>query len=1381
MTPNLSGRIVLPLFFSLALAAAVPLAPPKSGTVSVGFRHSLWLKPDGTVWAWGANSSGQLGDGTYTRRTAPVPVVGLTSVAAIATGDDWSIALRTDGTIWSWGANHHTASPYPASLPMPTPLPWGSGVIAIAASPSLNLALKADGTIWRWAGTGFPLMTGPVCAQVSGLIALAQGGMEGVGHSVFLHQDGTVWTSGRNAGGVLGDGTTTDRDQPAPVPGLTGVTAIGAGHSHTVALKADGTVWVWGGGTAGQLGDGAMNLARLTPKIVPGLSGIRRIGARENGTFAQALDGRVWDWGTFFYGEFGGGITRMAPVELPSLAGAFAIAEGVNHGTFLRPDGALMAWGNNAEGQLGAGTANIKLWPEVASATSGVAAVAAGTKYSTFVKNDGTVLEWGYTHNGSMLPVPNPMPGLLNVVGTAQGSIHSYALKSDGTVWSWGNDYAGSLGDGSSTYRPYPQVIAGLANIKAIASGDYFGVALSTSGAVWTWGLNQLGQLGDGTTANRWSPAPVPGLSGVKAIAVAGPNVLALKDDGTVCGWGQNRLGQLGDGTSAMRTLPVMAFGLANITAIAGSDETSLALGSDGTVWSWGGDHGLGIGYVPGQLTGISGVRAIWAGYQARFAQTTDGTMWAWGSNWYGNLGDGTGLDSANRIVRLSSLPLNIVSVSSSSGNNLAITASGQLYAWGYVPSAQWTLINVSSWPPQLVANTGAYTLGTTEIFATTTAGSQSVTLTTTTPSRPWVAARDSYWLSATPTNGANNTSLIVSWQQNLYPESRTGTIRLGGQAVTVTQAGTGASYKISGHVLLNGAGLQGVPIMLFGPQNPIQLTDRAGYYEFKTLSAGGAFGVAPIAPNLRFLPVGLVLVYLTDNQTVDFTAQQNATGFGVSRTSLAFASTPNGSVATPPQELTVTLTGTDPLLWNATSSKPWLSVSPGAGSSTGKLTVSLVPAALPKFGTDTAIITITAPNLPGGTATVTCTLTIAGVTTAPPYGSFDTPGPVLTGLSGGVAVTGWALDDIGVQSVKIWRDRIGSEQTYPNGLVYIGDALFVPGARPDVEAAHPTRPANYNAGWGYMMLSNALPKTTPSGTMGSGTYRLHAIATDVEGQSATIGTKTITVDNRGSSKPFGAVDAPAPGATIEGAAYPNSGWALTPQPDIIPIDGSTFGVYVDGVNLGKPVYNQFRPDVAGIFPGLANSAGSGGSYVLDTTKLTNGMHSIAWSVADDQGHIDGIGSRFFHILNSGSTAAIAAPMPQPSPMLRAIRGNRLSAETAGYRTGYDEQAPLVPLPADAIAVAELERIELHLPPSPEGAIWSAALRVGEEVRPLPIGSTFDPEAGVFYWQLGPGFLGDYIFEFRATPDAKSVRVRVRVGVGVDRVEQNRRSGPVPF
>ncbi len=143
-------------------------------------------------------------------------------------------------------------------------------------------------------------------------------------------------------------------------------------------------------------------------------------------------------------------------------------------------------------------------------------------------------------------------------------------------------------------------------------------------------------------------------------------------------------------------------------------------------------------------------------------------------------------------------------------------------------------------------------------------------------------------------------------------------------------------------------------------------------------------------------------------------------------------------------------------------------------------------------------------------------------------------------------------------------------------------------------------------------------------------------------GSRALLGAKTIVVNNATATLPFGAIDTPGQGETIAGSAYLNWGWALTPQPKIIPTDGSTIQVYVDGVPLGNPIYNLFRPDVAGLFPGLANSGGPVGYRVLDTTALAEGQHTMAWVVTDSQGAANGIGSRYFSVANSADAQALA-------------------------------------------------------------------------------------------------------------------------------------------
>jgi hypothetical protein len=230
--------------------------------------------------------------------------------------------------------------------------------------------------------------------------------------------------------------------------------------------------------------------------------------------------------------------------------------------------------------------------------------------------------------------------------------------------------------------------------------------------------------------------------------------------------------------------------------------------------------------------------------------------------------------------------------------------------------------------------------------------------------------------------------------------------------------------------------------------------------------------------------------------------------------------------------------------------------------------------------------------------------------------------------------VTGWSLDSIEVTSVGIWREPVRNEPTASNGLVFIGNATFVEDSRPDVLATYPSAPLNYRGGWGYMLLTNFLPNSGGAAGPGNGSYNLHAIAVNKSGGTIDLGTRTVTVDNAQASKPFGTIDTPAQGATISGNAYVNFGWALTQSGYNIPVDGSTITVMVDGVGMGHPTYNQYRSDIATFFPGLANSNGAVGFFYLDTTKLTNGVHTISWVVYDNQGRGDGIGSRYFTVEN---------------------------------------------------------------------------------------------------------------------------------------------------
>ena len=637
-----------------------------------------------------------------------------------------------------------------------------------------------------------------------------------------------------------------------------------------------------------------------------------------------------------------------------------------------------------------------------------------------------------------------------------------------------------------------------------------------------------------------------------------------------------------------------------------------------------------------------------------------------------------------------------------------------------------------------------------------------------------WTAtANSSGWLDVTwGYEGRSASDIVYSAAANPTLNVRVGSITVGGKTFPVTQDGVGGcTFQLSSlNVSISSAASTGsFTVTTSDPGCPWTATvSSTGWLQVTSGNSGTATAQIGYSATANATTSDRTGTITAGGQV--FTVKQAgvaAVTLSVNRTSVAFGSNTNASVLTPPQDVTVSMTGGSSS-WTAVSDSPWLRVTPASGQGSGRFSVSVVPNSYTPPGTLTGKITINAVGATNGPLVVNCTLTVKSATSVP-FGSFDTPVDKTTGVSGSIAVTGWALDDIGVKQVTIWRDRVGPEPVYPNGYVYIGDAMFVPGARPDVERKFPDTPNAIRAGWGYMMLTNGLP------AKGNGTFKLHAIAVDEEGNLFELGSKTIVMDNLHSIKPFGAIDSPAPGQVISGTIS-NDGWALTPQPAFLAADGSTIWVSIDSVSVAHPLYGMLRSDVASLFPGYGNSNSSSGQYSLDSTMYSNSMHTIAWIVYDNLGRGDGMGSRFFNILNAVA-AASAGPVPAAPESIEAERAYQLRAARLkqprtpavsypAFRQGYDLNAMLVPIRQageglwEMIELRELERLEIHLA---GGQQWTAALRVGNELRELPIGSTFDAEGGIFYWQPGPGFLGEYVLEFRAA-DGTVLPISVRVG-----------------
>jgi hypothetical protein len=445
------------------------------------------------------------------------------------------------------------------------------------------------------------------------------------------------------------------------------------------------------------------------------------------------------------------------------------------------------------------------------------------------------------------------------------------------------------------------------------------------------------------------------------------------------------------------------------------------------------------------------------------------------------------------------------------------------------------------------------------------------------------------------------------------------------------------------------------------------------------------------------------------------------------------------GSSVQPEEIFTVFNSGGGTLNWTLNNEYNPISLSPTSGTNC-EVVQLYADAANFLPGKYTGRIYISAPLADNSPVEIEIHLWVKSAKeSTPPFGEFATPIDGTT-VSSSIPVTGWVLSDTGMESVKIYRQE-GTR------LIYIGAANFVEGARPDVEAAYPDYPMNYKAGWGYMMLTNFLPNS------GNGTFKIYAIATDREGRSSALGIKTITVDNVHAIKPFGAIDTPEQGGTASGSRFINWGWALTPRPNSIPTDGTTLNVYVDGVKLGHPVYNIYRSDIAGYFPGYANSDGAVGYFYLDTTAYADGQHTIQWTATDNAGNTDGIGSRYFTINNTCGTANNTAittnrgwafdpgdlsqiPLDYFNPVL-VWKGNRDLLTFPG--TIYPNDQGII-----VMETRELEPLEIHFfeQENPE------ALPTLEILAPAPIGSKLDREKGIFYWQPGPGFIGKYRLVF---------------------------------
>ena len=348
---------------------SAPSSPARLATAA----HTVYVKGDATLWGWGSNSSGQLGDGTTTDRANRVQVTALSGVKAVDTGEDHTVALKSDGTVWTWGnnSNGQLGNGTTTDSSVPIQVTSLSNVIDVTAGYKFTVALKSDGTVWAWGinssgqlGNG-TTTDSPIPVQVTGLSTAATAVSAGYGHVLSLQNDTSVWAWGSNSNGQLGNGTTTNSAVPVQVTGLSSMIAIAAGNDFSLAMRnTDLTVWAWGINSNGQLGNGTTTDSS-TAVTVSGLASMTAIAAGHDHAVALKNDGTVWTWGDNSNGQLGNGTTTgsTVPVQVNGLSGGVGVAAGRDDSIVMKTDSTLWAWGNNSNGQLGNGTTTDRWTP----------------------------------------------------------------------------------------------------------------------------------------------------------------------------------------------------------------------------------------------------------------------------------------------------------------------------------------------------------------------------------------------------------------------------------------------------------------------------------------------------------------------------------------------------------------------------------------------------------------------------------------------------------------------------------------------------------------------------------------------------------------------------------------------------------------------------------------------------------------------------------------------------------------------------------------------------------------------------------------------------------------------------------------------------------
>jgi len=671
---------------------------------AAGFEHSLALHYDGTLWAWGRNTHGQLGDGTMTARTSPVRV--MDSVIFIAAGQNHSFAIMDDGSLWGWGLNSHGHLGDGTNIDRNIPVRIAEDIKYVSSGWGHTLALDFNGVLWAWGvnssgqvGDGTSIDRYSPITIMDNVIYVSAG----QDHSLAILNDDSLWAWGNNEVGQLGNQSTDTHYEPVRV--MERVKSVSGGGQHTIAIRTDNSLYAWGRNSEGQLGNSS-TISRHYPTLI--MESVMHISAGGLHSMAICAEGHLFSWGSNAAGQVDYSMSRIVnepKLILRDITGIMA-GGGNGHSLAISASGTLSAWGANNYGQLGNGTNSGQTAPTNVNFhdnQNGIAAhnlplrtmVAAGTTHSLALTGDGVLQAWGSNCHGQLgkgtvINSHVPTTVMESVSYVAAGYLHSLAVQSSGSLWAWGYNDAGQLGDGTNIDRVIPVRI--MDDIVAASAGSFHSLALDIYGQAWAWGENHWGQLGDGTGECRLEPVKI--MESVARISAGHRFSVAVDTDGDLWIWGHWPWGVYqdlhDDYLDTVDYAPRLIEGLHSVMYVSAGFNHIMLIKNDGSLWAWGcnkygqlGDGTTTDRHEPVQITVLDSIESVSTGDShtaaVQFLRTGERLLWGWGNNAYGQLGDATTTNSYNPMPIMSP----VLSVSSGGYHTLAIDINGHILAWG--------------------------------------------------------------------------------------------------------------------------------------------------------------------------------------------------------------------------------------------------------------------------------------------------------------------------------------------------------------------------------------------------------------------------------------------------------------------------------------------------------------------------------------------------------------------------------------------------------------------------------------------------------------------------------------------------------------------------